>query len=392
MTTKPQRFLALDSLRGVCACIVAVFHLTFNLLGTGPITGLALVKHGWLFVDFFFVLSGFVIASSYGDRLAKGFSILRFMILRLGRVYPLHIAMILVYLAVELAAMAFGGGGLTSRAMFTGVRSLWGLFLNVSLLQIFGFDDKLTWNLPSWSIAAEVWAYLIAALAFRFSGRWLVPLVAVAVAGTGAWLVYEGYGLEQSIGLGLVRCIYGFGLGVLGWQFYRARGDIALTYATGTALEIALVAGCVALVSWLPLPWTLLCPPLFLLAVLVFARESGAISRFLKLRPLVFVGTLSYSIYMVHLFVEGRMNDVLTVVGKLTHLPLTQVTTINGGPVKLINATGVYADLLAVVVLAAVIFCSWISYLIVEKPCREASRRYAARYGAGAAEAVAPAI
>ncbi|MEZ0242751.1 MAG: acyltransferase family protein [Sphingomonas sp.] len=390
---KSHRFLALDSLRGICACIVVVFHLQFNLQTTGPLTSLAVVNNGWLFVDFFFVLSGFVIAASYGERLAQGFSVRRFMFLRLGRLYPLHLAMILVFLALELAAMTLGTGGLTSRAMFDGVRSLWGLFLNLSLTQIFGFDDKLTWNMPSWSIAAEIWTYLLAALALRFAGRGLVPVILFAVAASAAALLVAGNGLEHHYSFSLVRCIYAFGLGVLGWQLYQARIEaLTLPAKAATALEIGLVAACFALISLAPLAWTLLCPPLFVLLVLVFARESGGLSRMLKVRPLIFVGTLSYSIYMVHMFVEGRTIDALTIVGRITGLALADVAVMNGVPVKMITLPGLYADLLAVAVVALVIFCSWVSYRIVERPCRELSRRYAARYGAGAAEALAPAF
>ncbi len=62
-------------MRGICALLVALFHLK----SAGLIADLALVRKGWLFVDFFFVLSGFVIAASYGVRLRSWFSVARFM-------------------------------------------------------------------------------------------------------------------------------------------------------------------------------------------------------------------------------------------------------------------------------------------------------------------------
>ena len=84
---QPDRYIALDSLRGIAALGVAAYHLH----GGGALFDLAVVRGGWLWVDFFFVLSGFVISSSYGERLAQDFSLARFMLLRLGRVWPLHI-------------------------------------------------------------------------------------------------------------------------------------------------------------------------------------------------------------------------------------------------------------------------------------------------------------
>ena len=56
----PRRFVAIDSLRGICAIIVAVYHFSSNSI----LAALPFIKNGFLFVDFFFVLSGFVIASS----------------------------------------------------------------------------------------------------------------------------------------------------------------------------------------------------------------------------------------------------------------------------------------------------------------------------------------
>lgn len=55
------------------------------------------MRNAYLFVDFFFVLSGFVIASTYQERIAGGFSVWRFMLLRLGRLYPLHIAVLVAF-------------------------------------------------------------------------------------------------------------------------------------------------------------------------------------------------------------------------------------------------------------------------------------------------------
>ena len=74
-------YAALDSWRGVCACMVALAHVhTVGLAANWPF-----IKHSYLFVDFFFVLSGFIIFENYFDRLKQGFSLTRFMFLRFGR-------------------------------------------------------------------------------------------------------------------------------------------------------------------------------------------------------------------------------------------------------------------------------------------------------------------
>lgn len=94
-----HRFEALDALRGVCALLVALYHFD----APGVVSTSRLIGNSYLFVDYFFVLSGFVIAFSYGNRLASGeISTARFMALRAGRIYPLHLAMIGAYFALEL--------------------------------------------------------------------------------------------------------------------------------------------------------------------------------------------------------------------------------------------------------------------------------------------------
>src|SRR5258708_2731325 len=135
-----QRFVALDSLRGICAIIVAIYHFsTVSYLADMPF-----IKNGFLFVDFFFVLSGFVIASSYGDKLRSGFSIPQFMFLRLGRLYPLPIFVLLLYLPIAM----------------TGGYSWSSFWVTALLLQAFSHGGLGNWNPPSWSISAEVWTYL----------------------------------------------------------------------------------------------------------------------------------------------------------------------------------------------------------------------------------------
>jgi len=85
-TAAGGRFLVPDSWRGICALMVALFHFPTRSMFSQS----AFVGGAYLFVDFFFVLPGFVIASSYGSRLSKPDELARFALVRLGRIYPLH--------------------------------------------------------------------------------------------------------------------------------------------------------------------------------------------------------------------------------------------------------------------------------------------------------------
>src|ERR1700722_17201361 len=98
----PQiRFRVLDSCRGLCAVAVVLFHLdTYTHWYWLPV-----IPNGFVAVDFFFVLSGFVIASAYQAKLQTFADASRYAIRRFGRLYPLHLAVLLVYVVVELCRL-----------------------------------------------------------------------------------------------------------------------------------------------------------------------------------------------------------------------------------------------------------------------------------------------
>ena len=113
--TGGERFLALDSVRGLLASIIVFFHLPTD----GWIWTFKCVQNGFLAVTFFFVLSGFVIGTTYGDRLAQGFPLGRFLGLRLGRIYPLHLFMILLMIAYQALRMWLDIGSARDIAPFS---------------------------------------------------------------------------------------------------------------------------------------------------------------------------------------------------------------------------------------------------------------------------------
>src|SRR5215467_5563526 len=85
-TTAVKRFEVLDSWRGICAMMVVLYHVPEFFF----FSDLAVIRSGWLFVDFFFVLSGFVITYAYGSELANFRDAGQFIMKRFFRLYPLH--------------------------------------------------------------------------------------------------------------------------------------------------------------------------------------------------------------------------------------------------------------------------------------------------------------
>jgi peptidoglycan/LPS O-acetylase OafA/YrhL len=363
---KEHRFAALDSLRGLCAVIVVLFHFKTE----GALTNLLPIRKGWLFVDFFFVLSGFVLAHAYFRRIGRDVSVWRFLGLRLGRIYPLHIAILLAMLALELALWA-SNGALASRPAFAPGHGVGEWIASALLLNSSGFTDTLVWNGPSWSIAAEFWAYVLFALLVLTRRVW--PFAITAVAALVTLLLFQPDLHEASYGFGTVRCIYGFSLGVLLWA-YRSGDAWQPTPALATAAELFMVAAIIVFTSaiWSDEP-TLLGPPLFACAVFVFASDAGLVSRLLRAAPFVAIGTLSYSIYMVHPFVQPRLMELFARFGLAE----------TGTPDRLL-LTGWAADAATLLMLAIVIA---VTYRCIEVPARRWSRR---KLRAPTVEKVAP--
>ncbi|WP_332788226.1 acyltransferase family protein [Sphingomonas sp. GB1N7] len=361
-----HRYVALDSLRGVCACMIVLLHFdTF-----GYISRSAFVQHSFLFVDFFFVLSGFVIAASYGDRLGEGYSIPKFMMLRLGRVYPLHIVMLALFVAWELATINIVRP--SGRLPFSDGYTVGMIFANLGLVQTF-IGHPTSWNGPAWSIAVEVWTYLVFAFGFRYLGRFLVLVALILAVVCGCYLLTATDRYLNVFHEGaFARCLIGFSLGVVTFRAHRYfQPRLGVTLAT--LLEIVAVAATIAIVVAAGASiLSLAVPPLFALVILVFAQQSGAMSRVLILPPLEFLGKVSYSIYMVHLFIVFRTHNALEAVQRVTH-HYGLVTTIDDR--KFAGSTPLMGDILSIMVLCMAIVAATLSYKLVEFPANQWVRR-----------------
>jgi peptidoglycan/LPS O-acetylase OafA/YrhL len=290
-----RRFEALDSLRGVCAILVVMFHM--------PVAShwrdWGLVQHGYLFVDYFFVLSGFVIAHAYSQRLMTPRDAGRFMVRRLGRVWPLHVLMLAAFIGLELARLWFS---IDAATPFTRDRSVEAIFTNLLLIQAFDIHPYLTWNGPSWTLSVEVGCYVVfAALLLVAPRRWRWIGVVLAVVGAVMVLLLAKRWMNTTYDLAFPRAIYGFFLGAalqgIWLRIPRLKGGAATLLESAVLLTIGLF------IAWATGPVTVAVTLLFVVGVWVFAGEEGAVSRLLDTRPLVTLGRWSFSIYMVHMFV-----------------------------------------------------------------------------------------
>ena len=298
MATPPHRFVVLDSLRGICALMVTLYHLN----AYSVVKELPFFINAYLFVDFFFVLSGFVIATNYLGRISTGFGIWKFMLLRFGRLYPLYFAVLICFFILELLVAGQG-------AFMAPKKSIDTVLANIFLLQSFSIFSFDTWNWPGWSIATEFWTCLLFAFIASVWPRRIIAILAV-LSLISLYLIasQSTTGINVTYNFGMLRSILGFSTGVFVFEIWQRTNS----YKIDERLAFVAETLCVFLVllfitAVAQSNYSLFAPLVFAIVVLVFAKEGGPISGFLKHRIFVVLGLLSYSIYLVHLLVERVM-------------------------------------------------------------------------------------
>ena len=289
---------ALTSARGIAAWIVVLFHIRLSIADLPPVA-LAVFAKGYLAVDFFFLLSGFVIWLSWGERLRAGrlAGTPAFLLKRVARVWPLHLFMLACAVAL---ATALAASGRADAYEFPWAE----LPLHVLLLQNWGWGGHLAWNDPAWSISCELAAYLLfplLALAIDWR-RWpsgaIVAVLAMLFTLLHAAMWQAG---AASLGtdiprFGVLRCLIEFTAGgavCALWLRWRGR---PLWPALGTSATALL---CIA--AWARgLPETLAVPAAFAAVLLALALSSGAPRNPLRVGPLHYLGEISYATYLSH--------------------------------------------------------------------------------------------
>jgi peptidoglycan/LPS O-acetylase OafA/YrhL len=274
----------------------------------------------YFLVDLFFVLSGFVITHSFERQVRDVASLRRFALRRLARIWPLHVFVLLLFVALELAKLGLRAGATPA---FSETHSLPSLLANFALLNAVGLFDTTTWNYPSWSIGAEIVAYMVFGVFCVAVARWRTAAALAIVAATGTFLfLFSPLHLDTTYDFGAVRCLYGFFIGHLTYHLFEAIGRRRLPAAS--LMELAAVAAmtfCIMAIGTGPA--SLLVPPMFAGLVLVFAHGEGWVSALLKTRPFQVLGERSYSIYLLHVFIVLVIDQIVTRAERLLGTPLT---------------------------------------------------------------------
>ena len=294
----------LAGLRGICAWWVVFFHSLELMQGSIPLPLAHLLSEGYLAVDLFFLLSGFVIFLSYHASLSKNFpySVGKFYWNRFARIYPLHVVMLGGYLLLYLAFHLFSSSG-SAPASYT-----WSNFFQSLFLVHMWVGSDLTWNVPSWSISSEWFVYLFFPLMAyglrRMRGGVLPHLLTIAASALLLYLIYSSSGIV-SLGaniprMALVRTLLEFLMGVLIGSLYVNHKDFLEKYRGLNLAGFAVVCLVYILTS---VPDYTLIPIAFAFLIAYLSVTSSWITRILAHPWLVYLGEISYSTYMVHYLV-----------------------------------------------------------------------------------------
>jgi len=353
VSTTPARaeILSLTSLRGLLAAWVVLYHFWNETLKLFPDleSFSPIAQVGNMAVPAFFMLSGYVLSYNYAERFKQlsWKAVRQFLWLRLARVYPVHLFTLLIVLAMVLVSGRLGyqltDSGYSTRDFI----------LNLFLLQTWVPEYQLNWNYPAWSISSEWFAYLLFPLMATAAMRWVkTRAVAVACAllfllGSVAftlfcrpWPFYE-----------LLLVVPTFLAGaVLYWVFQNAvaTGSLGARRTIPECLVLAILAVCF-IPDWHSQIGALLVLLYLLIAFLVWLRERCSVLWTCK--PAVFLGEVSYSLYMTHTLAQKIL---------IRLLPAARFEE-RGWAVRL-GIILVYIVTIAAGCLA--------TYFLVERPCR----------------------
>ncbi|UFH54478.1 acyltransferase [Spirosoma sp. KNUC1025] len=315
-----HRFQVLDIFRGIFASIVALFHLSG--FSNTPILNNPFLENSDMFVDFFFVLSGFVIVYNY-ESIANVDQFKLFLQKRLLRIYPLHLLMLLLFVLMEVSKH-FASAYIQVNRLENEHNNIYSFFTSLFLLNsVKLFDVKdVSWNIPSWSISAEMICYVVFGLTLLGLSHYnmqrkkstifsLIVLIAISLL----IIITHTFQVNFSYDYGFLRGIIGFFSGALCYfafnTYYNSvkqvKDSLFDFFETGILAIICIMMYYGAILKDISLVYEIA----FFIAIFIFSFEKGILSRLLKKSTfLKNVGTYSYSIYMTHALLLSLFNIV----------------------------------------------------------------------------------
>ncbi|MBX3428609.1 MAG: acyltransferase [Hyphomonadaceae bacterium] len=357
----PQELKPLTSLRFIAAFWVLLYHFKDHLgLGMGQF---GLVADGYLGVDLFFTLSGFILAHVYLTSVEDGrFGYGGFLKNRIARVYPMHLAALGAMLVLFAGAAVLGVGESNPDAF-----RLSDLPAHLLMVHAWGTTPTVGWNFPSWSISAEWLAYLLfpvvaglvlkakrwsgvfatGALVFCLFSFWALDNLSAVVPGVG-----QNFS-QMTAQIGALRILPSFLLGVALYAFGREHAAPKSWAWPIVAVSAGWVVAVTTFGWWEGLTWFGLAGLLYGLA----ETSRHGVDAPMSGRVFVFLGAASYALYMIHLPIDIVWFHALEKFG------VTETS-------DLALRVGAMVGVLVVCIAA-----SMVAYLVIEEPARKWIRK-----------------
>ena len=301
-----NKILYLESLRGLAAILVALFH--FRDSSKSLIIDNQFIQNGWVMVDFFFVLSGFVIAYTYSEKILSFRNLINFQIRRFLRLYPLHLFTLFLMLGLEFLQLIkeFITKQTGEGAAFSYNDPI-SFFHNIFLTQAI-FNNKLTFNNPSWSISTEFITYFIYAIIILFikNTKYILIISLMIILFSGYFIFNE---LNVVNEFAILRCIHSFFLGTIASYIFK-NTNIKINNIISYGFFLLTIISIFFLKSLPPIIF----PIIFLFLILTLLKsEDNIMKQFLSHKILIFFGKISYGIYMTHYFVWVSIQQILII-------------------------------------------------------------------------------
>jgi peptidoglycan/LPS O-acetylase OafA/YrhL len=296
----------LTPLRGIAAIWVIVFHFQVVVIQFILPEQTKIVAKGYLMVDLFFIMSGFIICHVYQQSFQAGLTsgnFRRFIVARFARIYPLHF-FTLIFLIILIAVTK----------SWSPIDDPKAIPANIFLVHSFEINKVFTWNIPSWSISSEWWAYMVfpILIIFIYRGKKLAIsilglFVVTAYIAIMFWVPRHDpfdptavvpHNLDSTFDYGFLRGLAGFVSGMILYKVYEAgiwnkffRNDFAallLILITIVCLHYGINDGFYII--------------LFIALVYAFAVNNGKLHLLCNYRFTQYLGKISYSIYLSSMF------------------------------------------------------------------------------------------
>ena len=354
----PPYFVTLQSLRGI-AIIIIIIH---NVRWVVPPLTFNFFKNGDLLVDFFFILSGFLIFNNDKFWIKNVHEFFNFIISKIYRLYPLHFLFLIVFLGIEfLKYFAETQYGLVANSPAFSRNNLCTFISNIFLLQSFKFSNIVTFNGPSWFVSALFYTYIsfgVILLAIKNKKIYFLLSLIIVIISTMI-LVFVSDTVTPSYKYAFFRGMNGFYLGILTrivFNYKLTDGKIS-SVLSGLMLLIILI---IMSMSGLGVKKILILP-VFMILIWAAANlpYNACISKLLTMSPLVKLGDISFSVLMCHFSILWIYNQILSI---LIEVPQHE---------RLLYPTHSMGLIFLCLYIITVLVCSSFIYKYIEIPCRQ---------------------